>query len=193
MSSGSTEVRCTEAEQLALYALDALEAQEASIVEAHLLGCAKCRGELEELRRLAGDFAHWPTDVLRPSAAPWEQLAKRLEEETGEPVLPAPEPWAAEPQWQEVAPGISCKLLAADSDSGSISMLVRLAPGVHYPPHRHAGVEELHLLDGELWIGDRKLRPGDYNRAEPGTADMLVWSETGCTCVLVASARDAIL
>jgi len=73
------------------------------------------------------------------------------------------------------------------------AMLVRLAPGVAYPPHRHAGVEELHLLDGELWIDDRKLHPGDYNRAEPGTGDGLVWSETGCTCVLVTSFHDLLL
>ncbi|MGH8219461.1 MAG: cupin domain-containing protein [Steroidobacteraceae bacterium] len=193
MSPGPIVLRCADAEQLALYALHVLEAQETSIVEAHLSGCAQCRGELEELRRLVDDFAHWPNDVLRPSVAPWERLAKRLEEETGEPALPAPQPWAAEPQWEEVAPGIRCKLLATDSDRGRVSMLVRLAPGIHYPAHRHGGIEELHLLDGELWIGDRKLRPGDYNRAEPGTVDMLVWSETGCTCVLVTSTRDAIL
>jgi anti-sigma factor ChrR (cupin superfamily) len=71
-------------------------------------------------------------------------------------------------------------------------MLVRLDPGIAYPPHRHAGVEELHLLDGELWIENRLLRPGDYNCAEPGTADQRVWSETGCTCVLVTSLRDVI-
>jgi quercetin dioxygenase-like cupin family protein len=35
-------------------------------------------------------------------------------------------------------------------------VLVRLAPGGEYPPHTHAGVEERHLLDGELWIDDRK-------------------------------------
>ena len=66
-------------------------------------------------------------------------------------------------------------------------MLVRLAPGTEYPPHRHGGVEELHLLHGELMIGDRKLYPGDYNRAEAGTVDLRVWSETGCTCILVTS------
>ena len=71
-------------------------------------------------------------------------------------------------------------------------MLVRLAPGGVYPPHVHAGVEELHLLDGELWIDDRKLHPGDYNRGEPGTGDSRVWSETGCTCVLVTSLRDVL-
>jgi hypothetical protein len=71
-------------------------------------------------------------------------------------------------------------------------MLVRLAPGSCYPPHTHAGVEELHLLDGELWIDDRKLYPGAYNRAEPGTGDERVWSETGCTCVLITSTLDKL-
>ena len=71
-------------------------------------------------------------------------------------------------------------------------MLVRLDPGAHYPPHTHAGVEELHLLDGELWIDDRKLYPGDYNRAQRGTGDKRVWSETGCTCVLITSTEDAL-
>jgi anti-sigma factor ChrR (cupin superfamily) len=71
-------------------------------------------------------------------------------------------------------------------------MLVRLAPNVEYPPHRHAGVEELHLLDGELWIDDRKLLPGDYNFAQAPSGDKRVWSETGCTCVLVTSTRDVL-
>ena len=93
------------------------------------------------------------------------------------------EPWA---------PGISCKLLATDPERDRVSMLVRLTPGVHYPPHTHAGIEELHLLDGELWIDDRKLTPGDYNRAEPGTGDQRVWSETGCTCVLITSPGDIL-
>jgi len=94
--------------------------------------------------------------------------------------------------WEDVAPGISCKLLATDAKRDRVSMLVRLAPDTAYPPHSHAGVEELFLLDGELWIEDRKLHPGDYNRAEPGTADKRVWSETGCTCVLITSPSDVI-
>ena len=71
-------------------------------------------------------------------------------------------------------------------------MLVRLDPNVEYPPHTHAGVEELHLLQGELWIDGRKLHPGDYIRAEPGTSDARVWSETGCTGVLITSPRDLL-
>src|SRR6266403_2151326 len=72
-------------------------------------------------------------------------------------------------------------------------MLVRLAPGTDYPGHRHAEVEELHLLYGELMIDDKKFHPGDYIRAEADSVDHRVWSETGCTCVLLTatSAADA--
>jgi hypothetical protein len=58
--------------------------------------------------------------------------------------------------------------------------------------HTHAGVEEVHLLDGELWIDERKLVPGDYNYGAPGAGDERVWSETGCTCVLVTSTKDTL-
>ena len=98
----------------------------------------------------------------------------------------------SESEWEEVAPGISCQLLATDIEKDRVSMLVRLAPGAAYPPHSHAGVEELYLLDGELVIDDKTLYPGDYNRAEPGTGDQHVWSETGCTCVLLTSTRDVL-
>jgi quercetin dioxygenase-like cupin family protein len=132
------------------------------------------------------------TDVLRPSTSLRETLARRIAAETAEePLVPAPE-GRAEPEWEQVAPGISCKLFATDSELDRVSMLVRLAPGVAYPPHTHAGVEELYLLHGELMIEDRKLYPGDYNRAEPGTGDQFVWSGTGCMCVLLTSTRDVL-
>ena len=163
----------------------------ASRGSAHLRVCG-CRREMQSLRPVIDSFVSWPTDVLRPSVSLWERLARRVAAETGtEPLLRAPRRWA-EPEWKEVAPGISCKLLATDTERDRVSMLVRLAPGVDYPPHSHAGVEELHLLHGELWIDDRKLYPGDYIRAEPGSDDKRVWSETGCTCVLITSTRDML-
>lgn len=133
-----------------------------------------------------------PADLLSASTSLWEMLARRIAAKTGtEHLVPAPRGWP-EPEWEEVAPGISCKLLATDSQQDRVSMLVWLAPGVPYPPHTHAGVEELYLLHGELMIEDRKLHPGDYNRAEPGTGDTFVWSGTGCMCVLLTSTRDVL-
>jgi quercetin dioxygenase-like cupin family protein len=191
MSSGT---RHDEAHQdlLFLYVLQALPLSEVPVALAQISACAECRQEMERLRPIIGAFVAWPTDVVRPSASLWDRLARRIAVETGEePVVPPPQRWV-EPAWEEAAPGISVKLLATDTEKDRVSMLVRLAPGVAYPPHRHAGVEELYLLDGELMIDDKKLYPGDYNRAEPGTADQRVWSESGCTCVLLTSTRDVI-
>lgn len=192
MSTAPQERPCGQAERVALYALEALPASDVQALEAHIGTCPECRRELDALRRTVDSFDRWPIDVLRPSGALWDRLAARIAAESGEPALPAPDRWR-EAEWEEVAPGIRCKLLANDAGQHRISMLVQLAPGTSYPPHRHGGVEELHLLEGELWIGERKLHPGDYNRASPGTVDTRVWSETGCTCVLIASAHDVLL
>jgi len=185
------------AEKLALYSLGALPGVEAAALEHHLAVCDQCRQELSELRPVLEAMVSWPTDVVRPAAPLWERVAQRIDARPG---IDAPAASAEktsqrrwiEPAWLRVAPGISCKLLSTDDERHRISMLVRLDPGAEYPPHQHAGLEELHLLDGELWINERKLHPGDYSRAEAGTADKRVWSETGCTCVLVTSTRDVL-
>ena len=176
-----------------LHALGALPAGEDHAVEAHVAACAECQQELATVRPVIDALVSWPTDVLRPSASLWDGLTKRISAETGQaPVVPEPTR-PAEPEWEEAAPGIFCKLLSTDAEKDSVSMLVRLAPGAAYPPHRHAGVEELYLLDGELIVDDKHLYPGDYLRAELGSADHLVWSETGCMCVLLTSTRDVLL
>src|SRR5882757_1613576 len=183
---------CPRGEEVGAYALEALPEGAALGIQTHIAACPDCRRELESLRPLVERFVAWPTDVLRPRTSLQARLALRIAEETGKPpVLPPARHWS-EPEWEQVAPGIECKLLATDTERHRVSMLVRLAPGASYPPHTHAGVEELHLLDGELWIDERKLVPGDYNYGAPGVADERVWSETGCTCVLVTNTKDLL-
>ena len=195
MSTASGKHPPAHSELVFLYAVQALPPKEAAFVEEQFSACADCRTELESLRRLLDSFVSWPSDLLPASASVslWERLTQRISAETGKhPLLPPPPQWV-EPEWKEVAPGISCKLLATDTEKNVVSMLVKLAPGTNYPSHRHHGVEELHLLEGELIVDDRTFYPGDYRRAEPDSIDHRVWSETGCMCVLVTSFRDAIL
>jgi quercetin dioxygenase-like cupin family protein len=183
---------CDHSEVTCAYAAQALAASEVAAAEAHIASCSDCQRELESLRPVVDRFVSWPTDVLRPPTSLQGRLALRIAEETGKQPVPPPSPQWSEPAWEQVAPGIECKLLAADTERHRVSMLVRLAPGASYPPHTHAGVEELHLLDGELWINGRKLVPGDYNYGAPGALDESVWSETGCTCVLITSTKDTL-
>jgi anti-sigma factor ChrR (cupin superfamily) len=192
MSTAREKRGCDRTELVALHALHALSHDEAAAMQAHLESCRECRRELEGLRAVVEAMTAWPTDVLRPAASLWDRLAQRVAAESGTAPSPAPSSERLQPEWEEVAAGISCKLLATDTLRQRVSMLVRLAPGADYPPHTHVGSEELHLLAGELWIDDRKLYPGDYNRAEAGSADKRVWTETGCTCVLITSVLDVL-
>ena len=193
MSSSGVNAGCSQAELVTALALGALPADEIPAIRGHLSVCLACQQEFASLQEAADLLPSWPLDSIEPNPALWERLSSRIGRKPGlqdcsEPTLPSSD----EPEWEEVAPGIHCKILSVDASRDYLSMLVRLAPGTDYPSHTHAGVEELHLLEGELWIDDRKLFAGDYYRAEPGTTDRRVWSETGCTCVLSTSTQDRL-
>jgi ChrR Cupin-like domain len=191
-SASETLNPCESADLTCAYALEILPAEDVVAAEAHIAACAECRRDLESLRPIIRRFVSWPTDVLRTSAWLQPRLADRIAQDTHTVPVPPPAAHWRDPEWEQVAPGIECKLLATDAEKHRVSMLVRLAPDASYPAHTHAGVEELHLLDGELWIDERQLFPGDYNYGAPGAGDERVWSETGCTCVLITSTKDIL-
>ena len=175
-----------------LFALQALSPSEMASAEAQILSCEDCRHEIEALRPIVKSFIGWPTDVLRPAESLWGRLANRIATEAGTRPFVPPLEASDKPAWEEAAPGIHVKILAKNAEIDSVSMLVRLDPGTDYPAHRHAGVEELHLLHGVLKVDDRTLYPGDFIHAEAGSVDHRVWSETGCTCFLMTSTEDAL-
>ena len=180
-------------EQLFLYAIQALPPEELSAVTNQLADCPDCRLELQTLQPVVRSLFGWSTDVLRPAESLWPRLAQRSATEAGtQPFVPARNT-QPKPEWEQAAPGTHVKILATDHKTACVSMLVRLDPGTDYPGHIHRGVEELHLLHGELKVDDRTLHPGDFIHAEAGSTDHRVWSETGCTCVLMTSTNDVLL
>jgi len=177
---------------LCLFALQALPQREIASIEAQISSCEDCQQEIETLRPIVRSFVGWSTDVLRPAESLWGRLANRIASETSTPPFVSPLEAPAKPEWEEAAPGIHVKILASNAENESVSMLVRLDPGTDYPGHSHAGIEELHLLHGILKVDDRTLHPGDFIQSEAGSVDYRVWSETGCTCFLVTSTKDAL-
>jgi quercetin dioxygenase-like cupin family protein len=90
--------------------------------------------------------------------------------------------------------GLELKLLRLDETQQRMTVLARMAPGTTYPSHRHGGLEELYLIEGDLLVGDAVLmRPGDYCSAEPGSIPTGIRTISGCVFVTTQSACDEIL
>jgi quercetin dioxygenase-like cupin family protein len=65
-------------------------------------------------------------------------------------------------------------------DGIRMSWMVRMQPGGELPPHVHEhGDEECVVLEGEVWVDDRRFGPGDYTVALQGSAHRRVYTPTG--------------
>jgi anti-sigma-K factor RskA len=62
---------------LGAYVIDAVEADEAAAVDAHLLDCPRCRAEVAELREMAALLAHTGADA--PDGL-WDRISSSLSE-----------------------------------------------------------------------------------------------------------------
>lgn len=77
---------------------------------------------------------------------------------------------AADLRWEpHLVPGVAIAKLYQDPAKGELVCLLRAEPGVHYPTHRHTGVEEIFMLEGNLVINGEVYGQGDYIRSAPGS------------------------
>jgi len=114
MSSLSGKRDQDHLEMACLHALRTLPESEMQSFEAHLSSCVECRQEIESLRSVMDSFASWPIDVLRPSGSLWKRVSQRIVEESGAEPSFLPAQAREKPEWEQVAEGIFCKVLAVD-------------------------------------------------------------------------------
>ena len=74
-------------ELLGAYALDAVDGEELTALEAHLETCPRCRAELDSLHEVAGALG---TSVVPLPDGLWSSIASRLPERPGEEPPPMP-------------------------------------------------------------------------------------------------------
>ncbi|MGH7799603.1 MAG: cupin domain-containing protein [Thermodesulfobacteriota bacterium] len=98
-----------------------------------------------------------------------------------------------EGKWEEISKGVSLKRLFVDEERGYATALVRMLPGVAFPKHRHVETEECYVLEGDIHMGGQLFREGDYVRAEEGSIHEGIYSEQGCTLLILSSQSNEIL
>lgn len=79
--------------------------------------------------------------------------------------------------WSDFAPGIRRRVLW--QRHGEAAMLYHAQPGASVPDHDHGHDEECLMVEGELFLDDVLLQPGDYQLAPAGTRHRVTETDTG--------------
>ena len=98
---------------------------------------------------------------------------------------------AAEEDWLPYPiPGIRMRVLAMNKRTGYATLLLDVAPGVHFPPHHHGGDEECYVISGDVHTLGRRLGPGDFLHADEGTYHPEMWTDGGARVILVVPSEE---
>lgn len=92
--------------------------------------------------------------------------------------------------FQHPVEGIKVKQLAVNHEKNYVMLLMKVAAGTQYPPHHHSGAEECYVIDGDLYAQGQLLGPGDFHHAEGGSDHEPLYTERGCTLLLVVDPED---
>lgn len=191
-------------ELASLYAVGALPAEEIAAYEGHLSqGCEVCRAEVASFREVTGAIG-LTADPETPRRRVRERLMKTISTALQPPAGHAPGIMydkdgvliarSQAMNWQPgQLPGLFLKVLFNDTQRGYTTALVRMTAGTHYPSHKHAGVEELFLLEGDLSVDELSMKPGDYCRGETGSIHGEIYTNSGCLFMVSSSHHDEIL
>jgi len=175
-------------DQSILYALGALEPADLATLERRLgRGEPALAAEVQRMQTVAALLGQ--AAVVTPPAALRRRLLDRLRTERVVVVIRA-----AQGEWRAgIVPGMRTKSLFLDEPGARATSLVRMDPGARYPAHRHAGTEELYVLEGTLIVEGHLLGAGDFCAAPEGTSHAPTWTDRGCTFLLTGSTDDAIV
>lgn len=183
-------------ERAALYALGQLPDEDALRFESHLAGqCEVCTAELRAFEEVCAELA-----LTTPEAVPSPQVREKLLSQLGQIkqsgiVEPFPQQastantltvYATEGEWQELSEGVFVKELYTDEKKGVVTSLFKMLPGTRAQAHKHLGVEECLVLEGDFHVNDLILGPGDYHRAEEGTVHQHLYSEKGNLLLIIS-------
>ena len=175
----------------AIYALGAMSAAEREEFEARLAAGEVDPEEIEEHLQTMTELAEEIASVM---PTPRRALKDSIMAAIGGPE-PLPDPKqmivrANQGEWLELMPGISVKILYHNEALERTTLLVKIAPGAAYPMHRHVGMEECLVIEGDLHVNGTILYPGDYAVSFNDKVHRDTHSEGGCLLLLNSPLDD---
>ncbi len=175
----------------ALLSAGALTFEEMQAFEGHPLSAAQPSPNLRAWDRTVEQLAS-----LVPACEPDPSIKQRLRERIAQerPTETSPVILRREDGWQPMGrPGLSYKLLFADHARQRMTIQLRAEPGARIPTHRHHGVEECLIVEGDLTDGEHTFSAGDYFRCEEGSRHHDQTTVHGCICLLVTALNPKLV
>jgi quercetin dioxygenase-like cupin family protein len=183
-----------------LYGLGLLSESECSWVEQQILECPDLAAELAIYQDAAAAVAYCTSPKL-PSPTLKDRLFERLElpvsqaESPLQPIREQASPPLVTVRSQQLhwrrhpVPGVEIAILHRDRTRRKQTAILRAAPGVRYPLHRHTATEEIYMLSGDLVVEDEVYNAGDYIRSEANSAHA-PYTVGGCMFFVRSSIDD---
>jgi predicted ChrR family anti-sigma factor len=189
-------------ERTFLYALGVLSSIEALAFEQHLAeGCSECAEDLNLFEEISAHLALMVPPV-EPSAEVRDKILARIGVvKQAEPKESAPQTnasaefltiYAQELEWKELSDGVFVKQLHVDHQKQTVASLYKISPGIRLPMHKHLGVEECFVIEGDFHINDMVLNPGDYHRAETGSVHQSLYTEKGTLLLIISPEKPFV-
>jgi hypothetical protein len=185
-----------------LHALDMLDQQEQEWLEAEVIKLPELADELADYQNAAMAIAY-----SAPSVSIADNLKARLFTRIG---LESPQAVPTDPdttappgetfqamrtqdlRWRLLFPGVEVAIVHINRSTREQTGFLRAAPGTHYPNHRHAAIEEILMMSGDLIIQDQVYGAGDYIRSYPGSSHS-PYTKDGCMFFFRTSMDDEYL
>jgi hypothetical protein len=186
----------------ALSALDMLEAEEDDWIDAHLGDSAEWLDQVQDFQAAAATLAY-STPLLPLSPTLKDRLFERIGAKVPEPMakhvsedslLAELRARAETVEWKGYTPipGAEVGVMQVDDESREVYCFVRSFGAVKFPVHRHAGEEEIIVLEGDLRISEKSYFPGDRIFSTMGTVHQPE-TDQGCLIYLKTSLDDELL
>jgi putative transcriptional regulator len=189
---------------LAAFAGGALDEATTLVVAMHLSSCAACRDAVHGFEAVGGDML----DLLAPEAMRGDALHDAMERlsasspaapaEAGVNPLPEVGPGGAllSPynlgKWRWIGGGVYFRSIdIAAQASESRAFLLKAAPGVRLPHHRHSGSELTCVLQGAFRHQHGRFGPGDFDEAD-SAVEHSPEIEAGAPCICVVSLQGRV-
>jgi ChrR Cupin-like domain len=187
-----------------LFSLDLLTAEERQWVEQQVIDCPELAAELEQYQlgvtaipyglepaQLAGDVKQRLFDKLGLETS--ETSVAVQDQKSPDSFSPFMSVRSAELQWgphPHRCPKVQVALLHTDPVTRECVGILRAEPGLEYPAHHHAGVEEIYMLSGDLALAGITYYAGDYIRSAAGSTHPPAYSIEGCMFFFRSSMDD---